>query len=261
VECIQPASVVVVAGNGIGTARLLLASGLSRGQDDLLGKNLMVHPVAYVRGIFANELDGPAGPVGCLIVSHEFAETDRSRGFSRGIQIQITRENTLLAQAVRQSPNWGRAAQVSLAEEFRHSVAFMVMTEDLPEPSNRVRIGQETAADGLPDLAVDYRVSESVNAMLDFGIARAGQFFGAAGAVRTVEARLPPYTGWHLLGTARMGTSKHTSVTDARGRMHACPNIIIADGSVMPTAGCVNPTSTIGALALKFADDLAREFA
>jgi choline dehydrogenase-like flavoprotein len=41
--------------------------------------------------------------------------------------------------------------------------------------------------------------------------------------------------------------------------MHACPNIIIADGSVMPTAGCVNPTSTIGALALKFADDLARE--
>jgi paromamine 6'-oxidase/6'''-hydroxyneomycin C oxidase/2'-deamino-2'-hydroxyparomamine 6'-oxidase len=48
-------------------------------------------------------------------------------------------------------------------------------------------------------------------------------------------------------------------VTDAQGRVHGISGLVIADGSVMPSAGAVNPGSTIGALALKFADDLARE--
>jgi len=70
---------------------------------------------------------------------------------------------------------------------------------------------------------------------------------------------LAPLTGWHLLGTARMGRDPTNSVTDARGRCHAVPNLIVADGSLFPTVGAVNPGSTIGALALKLADDLARE--
>jgi hypothetical protein len=57
-EVTQPAAAVVVAGNGIGTARLLLASGLA---GPALGRNLMFHPAAYARGMFG-ELDGPVGP-------------------------------------------------------------------------------------------------------------------------------------------------------------------------------------------------------
>src|SRR5207302_8624036 len=47
--------------------------------------------------------------------------------------------------------------------------------------------------------------------------------------------------------------------TNAQGRVHGVEGLIVADGSVMPSAGAVNPGSTIGALALKFADDLAQE--
>ena len=83
----------------------------------------------------------------------------------------------------------------------------------------------------------------------------------AAGAYRTVRLPLAPLTGWHLLGTARMGSDPATSVTDARGHLHAVPNILVADGSLFTTVGAVNPGSTIGALALKIADDLAREVA
>jgi len=39
------------------------------------------------------------------------------------------------------------------------------------------------------------------------------------------------------------------------------PNLLVADGSLFPTVGAVNPGSTIGAFALKIADDLAREIA
>ena len=255
-DYLQRSAFVVVAGNGIGTARLLLASGLA---SPALGRNLMFHPAAYVRGMFAEELDGPVGPVGCAIYSHEFYETDERRGFKRGVHIQVTRENALLLQALRLEPAWGRDAQRLLREEFRHSIAVLVLAEDLPEPNNRVLLTERTEADGLPGVRIEYALSEHSRRSLDFGLDRAEELLRAAGAYRVVRLPLAPLTGWHLLGTARMGSDPRHSVTDARGRCHAAANLIVADGSLFPTVGAVNPGSTIGALALKIADDLARE--
>jgi choline dehydrogenase-like flavoprotein len=254
----QRASFVVVAGNGIGTARLLLASGLD---SPALGRHLMFHPAAYARGIFKEELDGPAGPVGCAIYSHEFYESDGRRGFKRGVHLQVTRENNLLLQALRLQPAWGREALRLLRDEFRHSVPILVLAEDLPEAHNRVVLSDRRESDGLPGVRVEYTVSEHARRSLDFGLDRAEEVLRAAGAHRVVRLPLAPLTGWHLLGTARMGRDPAGSVADAHGRCHAVPNIIVADGSLFPTVGAVNPGSTIGALALKIADDLAREAA
>lgn len=257
----QRAPVVVVAANGIGTARLLLASGVTRDPDGPLGRYLMFHPVAYARGMFAEELDGPRGPVGSCIYSHEFYETQADRGFVRGLQLQVTRENSLLAQALRLEPAWGASAQRLVREEFRHSLPVMVVAEDLPEARSRVSLTGEVDADGLPGVRIEYALSDDARRILDFGLDRAEEMLRAAGAHRVVRVPLAPLTGWHLLGTARMGSDPRTSVTDARGRCHDVPNVVIADGSLFPTAGAVNPGATIGALALKIADDLANEVA
>ena len=221
----------------------------------------MFHPAAYARGMFKEELDGPVGPIGCALYSHEFYETDERRGFKRGVHLQVTRENIPLMQALRLEPAWGRDAQRLLREEFRHSMAILVLAEDLPEPHNRVALTDRTEADGLPGVKLDYTLSEHSRRSLDFGLDRAEEMLRAAGAHRVVRLPLAPLTGWHLLGTARMGTDPATSVTDARGRCHAVPNILVADGSLFPTVGAVNPGSTIGALALKIADDLAKDIA
>jgi choline dehydrogenase-like flavoprotein len=257
-ETRQPAGHVVVAGNGIGTARLLLASEID---SPALGRNLMFHPAAYLRGMFKEELDGPLGPIGCSIYSHEFYETNERRGFKRGVHLQVTRENPLLLQAARLEPAWGREAQRLLREEFRHSMAVLVLAEDLPEMHNRVWLTDRLDADGMPGVKIEYRLSEHSRRSLDFGLDRAEEMLRAAGAHRTVRVPLAPLTGWHLLSTARMGSDPATSVTDGRGRLHAVPNILVADGSLFTTVGAVNPGSTIGALALKIADDLAREVA
>jgi choline dehydrogenase-like flavoprotein len=135
----------------------------------------------------------------------------------------------------------------------------MAVAEDLPEPENRVILGAETAPDGLPAVKVEYRVSDAARRMLDFGLDRAEEVLRAAGAHRVVRMKLAPFTGWHLLGTARMGPDPATAVTDAYGRCHAVQDLMIVDGSLFPTVGAVNPGSTIGALALKLADDFARE--
>jgi choline dehydrogenase-like flavoprotein len=257
-EITQPAAVVVVAGNGIGTARLLLASGLA---SPALGRHLMFHPAAYARGMFKEELDGPVGPIGCALYSHEFYETDARRGFKRGVHLQVTRENIPLMQALRLEPAWGRDAYRLLREEFRHSIAILVLAEDLPEAHNRVTLTDRTEPDGLSGVKVEYTLSDHSRRSLDFGLDRAEEVLRAAGAHRIVRLPLAPFTGWHLLSTARMGRDPATSVTDARGRCHAVPNLLVADGSLFPTVGAVNPASTIGALALKLADDLAKDIA
>jgi choline dehydrogenase-like flavoprotein len=55
----------------------------------------------------------------------------------------------------------------------------------------------------------------------------------------------------HILGTCRMGGDRATSVVDADGRSWDVNNLWICDGSLFPTAGGVNPSLTIQALACR----------
>jgi choline dehydrogenase-like flavoprotein len=55
-----------------------------------------------------------------------------------------------------------------------------------------------------------------------------------------------------------MGTDPETSVVDAHGRTHECPNLYVADASVFPSSGGGEaPSLTIHALALRTADRIA----
>jgi choline dehydrogenase-like flavoprotein len=90
-------------------------------------------------------------------------------------------------------------------------------------------------------------------------VARAEESLRAAGAYETLSLPLMPEFGWHLLGTARMGTDLTDSVVDPWGRAHDVPNLYVLDGSVFVTSGSVNPTSTICALALRTTEHLIEE--
>ena len=91
----QDADVVIVAGNGVGTARLLLLSSSGRFPDGLanssglVGKRLMLHPYMSVLGIYEDDLETWLGPWGTQLLSLQFADTDESRGFRRGAQWDV----------------------------------------------------------------------------------------------------------------------------------------------------------------------------
>jgi choline dehydrogenase-like flavoprotein len=68
--------------------------------------------------------------------------------------------------------------------------------------------------------------------------------------------RRAPYL-WHETGTARMGRDPRTSVVDSDGQAHGIEGLYVADQSVMPTAGCVNTSLTVMALALRAGDHIA----
>ena len=90
---------------------------------------------------------------------------------------------------------------------------------------------------------------------------RGKELLGAAGAYDTMVQAPLTMAGWHLMGTARMGTDPATSVVNEWGRCHDVRNLFIVDGSIFVTAAAVNPTNTIQALALYIADTLKKNLA
>ena len=269
VERRPKAHVVVLACNGIGTPRLLLHSrstlfpdGLAN-RSGLVGKNLMFHPYAMVLGVFDEALEGYKGPTGCCIMSQEFYETDLSRGFVRGYSFEILRGFGPVSTAMRgmmwgRLP-WGADHHRAYADLFDRTAGMVVICEDLPEASNCVTLDPDlTDSDGIPAPKVTYRLSENSNRMLEHCVARAKEVLEAAGAKETIAEAQLPFAGWHLMGTARMGTDTKTSVVNEWGRCHDVRNLFIIDGSIFVTAAGVNPTNTIQALALYIADTIKK---
>jgi choline dehydrogenase-like flavoprotein len=158
------------------------------------------------------------------------------------------------------NPIWGPDFHKKLRRRLSHSAMWGIIAEDLPEEDNRVTLDPERKdADGIPAPKLIYRMSENSKRLLQFHLQRAKESLEAAGATETVIAPLIRETGWHLLGTAKMGTDPKTSVVDAWGRCHDVPNLFIYDGSIWPTSSGMNPTATIAALALWCAEHLVAE--
>ena len=114
---------------------------------------------------------------------------------------------------------------------------------------------------GIPAPKISYRLSENSKRMLEHGMARGREVLEAAGAKQVFTESPMRVAGWHLMGTARMGTDPERSVVNEWGRAHDVRNLFVIDGSIFVTAGAVNPTSTIQALALYIADAIKNNLA
>ena len=267
----QKAKVVVLACNGVGTARLLLNSrsslfpeGLAN-SSGLVGKNLMHHPCGIALGIFDELFEQKGGPRGSAMLSQQFYETDASRGFVRGYDMQVLGNelpplSAALGGLLGEMVPWGSGHHDAFAERFGHMAGITLMTEDLPEEHNQVTLDPVlTDSDGIPAPKIQYTVSENTSRMLDHAVARATEALEAAGARKVLSAKLRRNAGWHLLGTARMGDDPANSVVDRWGRAHDVSNLFVIDGSIFTTGACINPTTTIESLALRTADYLKGE--
>ncbi len=271
VEQFLGAEVVILACNGVGTPRLLLnsvsgkfPSGLAN-SSGLVGKNLMFHPWSHIYGYVDEPMDGHRGPPLC-IWSQEFYETGKDRDFVRGFNFQFNRGMPVATEAVNTEAAglvpWGDGHHDAFRALMGHRLTVGVCTEDLPEEHNRVTLDPVLKdRHGIPAPKIDYTIGDNTNRMLDFAVARAREIMDAAGARHVGVIRPLPLSGWHLLGTARMGHDPERSVVNGWGRSHDVKNLFIVDGSVFVTSGGVNPTSTIQAVALYIADKIKQRLA
>lgn len=270
-EHLQQAGVTVLCANGIGTPRLLMLSADGRHPDGLanssglLGRNLMLHPNSSVAGYYDIELESWLGPLGELISSHHFYETDPARDFVRGAKLHAMPTVGVMLSGI--DPHrqlgydqvWGPAIH-DVARSVGRGILWGDNAEDLPEEHNRVTLDpSRTDSSGLPGVKVEYRISDNTRKIMRFAVERMTEIHEASGAVRTIATELWEDEPGHLLGTARMGRDPARSVVDQWGRTHDVANLYIADGSVFVTGGAANPTATICALALRIGRHLADE--
>ena len=157
--------------------------------------------------------------------------------------------------------SWGDDLLADLREGYGHSIAMGGLVGQPPRAENRVTLDTSTTDDHgnpVPDIRWSWgpRLRRSLRRAND--IQRAVLSELGAEIEWTVG---PADTGpaYHHMGTTRMGTDPAASVVNPRLRTHDCPNLTVASSSVFPTAGSMNPTLTIAALALKAADHLVSD--
>ncbi len=270
-ECFQPAEMVILAANGIGTPRLLLNSVSERfpnglaNSSGLVGKNLMLHPWPMIQGYVDEQVDGDRAPM-LSLWSKEFYETDPNRDFLRGYTLQFSRGTGVVNEAITSAAAgqipWGKAHHRAYRERVYHRLQIGVACDDLPEEHNRIVLDPVLKdSHGIPAAKIEYEISENTRRMMEHGIARCEEILTAAGAKHIYCSRTALNSPGHLLGTARMGTDPARSVVNSWGRSHDVKNLFIVDGSVFVTGGGVNPTSTIQAVALYIADQIKQRLA
>jgi 2-methyl-1,2-propanediol dehydrogenase len=271
----QTADVVVLAANGVGSPRLLLLSdsarhpkGLANG-NDVVGRYLMHHTLVASEIWVDAPIDSYIGNSGAII-SSEFAETDISRGFVNGFNFNVARGGpagvaTIGAFSHRPAP-WGAEHHAWFVRHFGHSFGAYAIGDDLPQARNRITLSaDERDSDALAAARLHYVPHENDRRMMRFALDRLRDLARTVDAFDVVtvdyyEDGVYRTPAWHLLGTCRMGADPETSVVNKWHRAWEVPNLYICDGSSFATGAVVNPTSTVTALALRCARNLAANF-
>jgi choline dehydrogenase-like flavoprotein len=144
---------------------------------------------------------------------------------------------------------WGQALRDTMLD-YNHMSGLVAVAETEPRPCNRVTLAEERDRHGLPVAHVEFSYSDNDRRLQAHASRFMGQMLEAAGG-RSVWTSDDTS---HILGTCRMGSDPDISVVDRDGRSWDVRNLWICDGSLFPTAGGVNPSLTIQALACRIGD-------
>lgn len=141
-------------------------------------------------------------------------------------------------------------------------VRMSAFGEVLARRENHVSIDPDLKdAWGIPSLRIDIAYGENEQALTNDAIECAHEMFDAAGVELLTENRemFAPGHSIHEVGTARMGNDPKTSVLNKFNQAHDVKNLFVVDGSCFVSSGCVNPTLTILALAMRASDYMVEQ--
>jgi choline dehydrogenase-like flavoprotein len=132
-----------------------------------------------------------------------------------------------------------------LAYMTNHSIDIYLTTEDLPDPDNRVVVGNDgrITVHWKPNNLVPHRHL----------VRRVSRLVRRAGYPLILTERMGIETNSHQCGTAVMGADPRHSVLDPSCRTHDVGNLWVVDSACFPSSAALNPALTIAANALRVA--------
>jgi len=259
---------VIMAAGALNSPAILLRSGL---EHPALGRNLHLHPVAAVSGVYPDPINPWEGRL-LPAYSRQFARRDGNYGFL----LEVAPAHPGLA--VLNSP-WGSGEQYRHdAAQISHAAFFIALVRD--RGSGRVTLDRHGRR------RIDYRLHDYDRNHLLAGQAELVKIHGAAGAIRisTLHSQLNqwdrggresvsafaarsmqlksgpnqlPVLCAHQMGTCRMGRSAKEAVADPTGAVFGVKGLFVADTSGFPAASGVNPMITAMTLSLWVAKQIA----
>jgi choline dehydrogenase-like flavoprotein len=126
-------------------------------------------------------------------------------------------------------------------------------SEQQPDPENRITLGTERDALGVPKLQVHWRPSPLDLQTLDLCRELLAK---SLPGVLLIGLHHRVVLAAHHSGTTRMSAAAADGVVDPDCRVHGTGNLYVAGNSVFPTGGWANPTYTNVALSLRLAERL-----
>ena len=252
----QRARNVVVACYAIETPRLLLLSANDRfpnglaNSSGLVGKYLMTQSNQAAWGYMEDEVRSYKAPPSTTICEHW--NYDDNKDFHGGYcwMAQGPMPQEWASVLTGSKGLWGAALREEMTR-YNHQIGLKMVGEMLPDLRNTVELADEVDQYGLRIAKITYAWFENDKKLIQHALGQMQMSLEAVGAKETW--RQEDDTN-HLAGTARMGFDPATSVIDGNCRSWDIPNLFICDGSVFPTTGGVNPSLTITALGMRFAD-------
>ena len=136
--------------------------------------------------------------------------------------------------------------------------------EPVPNPDSRITLSSTRDRLGTPTVRVDWRLTSldaqnfrKVHNLVTDELKKEG-LITVVDEERDVAENWPASVEgcWHHMGTTRMHQNPSKGVVDSSCKVHGMSNLFVAGSSVFPTVGSDNPTITIVALALRFAEHL-----
>ncbi len=237
----------VVACGAVNSAMLLLRSanamhpdGLANGSG-MIGRNYMVHNNTALMAVHPTRVNPTVFQKTTAVNDYYHAGPDFPYPLGNMQMLGKLQAGMLTAA----KPGVPRSILQAVANR---SVDWWIMSEDLPDPHNRV---EPTAAGGV---RVHWQPNNMVahKRLIDAGrtmMKRAGYPF-------VLVERMGIATNSHQCGTIRFGDDPATSVLDPCCRSHEVENLYVVDSSFFPSSAAINPALTIAAQALRVADRL-----
>jgi choline dehydrogenase-like flavoprotein len=241
------AGIVVAACGAVNSAALLLRSesaqhpnGLAN-SSGLVGRNYMVHNNSVLVAIDPRRKNSTVFQKTVTVNDFYRAGADPRFPFPMG---NLQPVGKLQAAMMRGAAPNVPAGVLGVAAE--HSVDWWVMSEDLPDPANRVTL------DTSGNIVVHWRPNNL--AAHDRLMHHAKSMLRRAGYPILLSRQMGIATNSHQCGTLRFGVDSATSVLDPFCRAHDIDNLYVVDASFFPSSAAINPALTIAAQALRVGD-------
>ncbi len=254
-----PARHVILAAGALASPHILLASGLDclHPGGAAIGRYLTRHCSAIVFG-FCNFRPDPEKVFHKQLIVFDYYFGDAAAARFRNRRLGTIQQVTTPPAALMKAHLPRFFERVPLHGFMEHLVGALVMAEDEPSAANRVALEPgETDAFGMPRLRVRHEYSRRDLRRRALLVKRAKRILRCAGAWSFYTHDIKTFS--HALGTVRMGLDEAASPLDRECRFRGLSNLLVVDGSALPTAAAVNPGLTIAANALRAADRLVKE--